>query len=154
MFYVNYVPKYIGNLSIDCTVFIFTKFVELFNFCEEYEVCCHRIFLALKFFSSCFKKVSRPSLALFGSVSAHHSNISPGPRGPPPRGRRDWNQNYMEHLENNPDKKIAKRKRKSTNLRLLPKSYFEIFLMLTLLDCQNQSVWQWIIFKYTIVCNI
>ena len=61
-------------------------------------------------------KKSFPSL--FGSVSAHQSNISLGPRGPPPRGRRDWNQNYMEHLENNPDKKIAKRQKKSNESTL------------------------------------
>ena len=37
---------------------------------------------------------------LLGCVSVHQRNISAGPRGPPPLGGRDWNQNYMEHLEN------------------------------------------------------
>ena len=133
------------------TLLVFSKyFVSLFYFmgCMKHGSKFRNIWSKI---FSCFKKEFCPSLALSPLTTAIYPWV---PEGLTPRGRRDWNQNYMEHLENNPDKKIAKRKWKSTNLRLLPKSYFEIFLMLTLLDCQNQSVWQWIIFKYTIVCNI
>ena len=49
---------------------------------------------------SCFEKEFCPSLALSPLTTAIYPWV---PEGLTPRGRRDWNQNYMEHLENTPE---------------------------------------------------